>query len=235
MTSGLFAILKRASEADVSKLQPKPKYQSMLDQHFSVHEPVDWRNFRKAVRSKEFVNALKSDERADDKLKRYAEAMNLHYTNKSGEAFTVPGHGKNYTVKFHPQVERYTCSCPDWSYARSHQVDKDKQDCKHIKMVKLELEAQKQKEKIALVLPKGISGIANTLYQKNKLDDRTIKNDAIWKAYKEQMPQPTSEGVGLGGLVTGHLIHGFAKHAFVRGLAAKQLKDSLSLALSLSS
>jgi hypothetical protein len=222
MTPGLLFILtKHAAE-----LQPAPKQQEMLDQHFSAHEPSRWRDFRRAVRSKTFVKALSTDERADDKLKRYAEGMNLHYADKSGESFTVPGHKKNHTVKYHAKVDRFSCSCPDWGYTKSHQTNKEAQDCKHIKMVKIEL--QQRGEKVAaLNIPRGALGNLNTLYQTDKMNTQTAKSRAVTRAYKEQMPQMTGQGVGLSDIVTGAFTHRFFKHAMVRGLAAQKLRKTL--------
>jgi hypothetical protein len=224
MTPGLLSLLvKHAEGVNPSKLQPKQ--QEMLDQHFSTNEPSRWKGFRKAVKSKAFVNALKSDDRADDKMKRYAEAMYLHHAGKTSESFTVPGHSKNYTVKYHSNVDRYSCSCPDWGYARSHRIDKSGQDCKHIKMVKLELESQEQKVKHAVV------GNLNTLYQSSKAHDRTTKSKITHRAYKQEMPQLTGEGVGITDLITGgignRVTNFFHKHAAIRGRAALELKNFL--------
>ncbi len=215
MTPGLVSFLTKHA----ADMQPKPKQQEMLDEHFSVHEPTRWRDFRRNVRSKAFVSALKSDDRADEKLKRYAEAMHLHYADKSGESFTVPGHKKNHTVKFHPKADRFSCSCPDWGYTKSHQTDKGAQDCKHIKMVKMELQAQ-GKEKLAI---KGL-GLLNTMYQTDKMNTQAAKSKAVTRAYKEQMPQMTGQGVGLSDIVTGALTHRLFKHAAM-GRAAQQLKN----------
>jgi hypothetical protein len=146
MTPGLLQFLtKHAAVA------PSPKHQQILDNTFSTHDDQRWRDFRRAARSKGFVNAVKSDERADSKMKRYAEALNMHYQGK-GPLFPVPGTGKTHTVKYHEPHKRWSCSCPDWGYARSHQTDKNEQDCKHIKMVKLEIKSRAQagiKEKMA--------------------------------------------------------------------------------------
>ncbi len=180
MTPGLFSILTKHAAA----LQPKPDHQEILDKTFGSHEQSRWRDFRRATRSKAFVNALKTDERADDKMKRYADAMYLHFAGgRKGETFTVPGKQKNYTVKFHAAQDKFTCSCPDWGYARSHQTNKGQQDCKHIKMVKLELAAQGGKPKLAVALGALASTVGN-FSRHDRYSDQAKKEKLKVRAYK---------------------------------------------------
>lgn len=122
MTPGLFGFLKLAAPA-----------QEKLDLHFSA--PGDgkkWAVFKRELKSKGFLKAVESDERSDEKLKQYAKMIHLHKTGK-GPTFPVAGDsGKKYTVKYHPDIERFTCSCPDWTIKRSTSGG----DCKHIQKLK---------------------------------------------------------------------------------------------------
>lgn len=206
MTSGMFLTLTKFA-SDSAKLQPSQKHRDMLDNHFSSHEQSRWRDFRRAVRSSAFVNALRSDDRADAKMKRYADAMNLHFSDKSAKVFKVPGSKKNHTVKYHPSQDRYSCSCASWGYAKSHQVDKSKQDCKHIEMVKSDLFDQ---QKIASIeqfiknLPPGaLARTIGLVAKKDRLDTQNTKDEAVWQAYKST----------------------FGKQASIRGAAAQAILE----------
>lgn len=151
MRPGLLSFLEK-----VSAVQSQPQHEEFLDEHFGI-SPM-WKNFRKKLRSKSFVEAVKQDTRSDEKLKRYSEANGQHLRARGVPTFPVPSQssGKSYTVKFHPDTERYSCSCGDWIHARSHKVGKKQQDCKHIWLVKNELkqsgaDAQSMLEKKAFV------------------------------------------------------------------------------------
>lgn len=134
MTPGLFNILEK-----VSAVKIRPQDQEFLDEHFSL-SPA-WKDFRKKLKAKSFVEAVKEDPRSDSKLKRYSEANGMHLRDRKVPAFPVPSQSSNktYNVKYHPQTGRFSCSCGDWVHARSHQTAKTKQDCKHIWLVKNEL------------------------------------------------------------------------------------------------
>lgn len=109
--------------------------------------------------------------------------MHLHASGgKKGETFTVPGKKKNYTVKFHSQADRFTCSCPDWGYSRSHQTDQAKQDCKHIQMVKLELKAQGEKPKLAVALG-SVASTVGMFARHNRASDQSAKEKAKVQAF----------------------------------------------------
>lgn len=130
MRTGLFSFLKLAAPA-----------QEKLDLHFSA--PGDgkkWAVFRRELKSKGFLKAVEGDDRSDDKLKLFAQMVHFHKTGK-GPTFPITGDsGKRYTVKYHPSIERFTCSCPDWTIKRSTVGE----DCKHIK--KLKSQSQMVKE-----------------------------------------------------------------------------------------
>lgn len=129
MNSGLFGFLKLAASA-----------QEKLDTHFSGGGAKKWPSFKRSLGSKGFLKAVENDERADEKLKQYAKMVHLHKTGK-GPTFPVTGDsGKKYVVKYHPSIERFTCSCPDWTIKRSV----DGGDCKHIKTLKSQSAMVKQ-------------------------------------------------------------------------------------------
>ena len=44
--------------------------------------------------------------------------------------------GKTYKVKYHPEARRFSCSCRDWTYAKSHKRRGPGGDCKHIGKMK---------------------------------------------------------------------------------------------------
>lgn len=140
MRPGLFQLHKLAM---ATKLQPSPAHQEFLDSHFSEPGTAKWKAFKNKLRSSAFVSAVKQDDRADSKLKRYSEMNSRHMRAKDVPVFKVPSQSssKMYTVKFHPDVDRYTCNCGDWVHVRSVQTRKAKKDCKHVQMVKLELQA----------------------------------------------------------------------------------------------
>ncbi len=134
MRPGLLSFLTK-----LSAVQIRPQDQEFLDEHFGVD--ARWKDFRKRLKTKAFVDAVKQDTRSDDKLKRYSEANGKHLRARGVPTFPVPSQSSNktYTVKFHPDDGRFSCSCGDWIHARSHQVRKTGQDCKHIWLVKNEL------------------------------------------------------------------------------------------------
>jgi predicted nucleic acid-binding Zn finger protein len=197
MTRGLlFLLSKHASDLEAAKLQPKGKHREMLDKHFATHEKTDWTAFAKALKSRAFVASVKGDERSDDKLKRYTEAMHMHATGK-GRKFLAPGSKGAYIVKFHPKQDRWSCSCPDWGYKKSHQVDKGGQDCKHITAMKQQETAPSVVKEAAtldaVLSPQHIRSALGTygnLRRSKKLDDETdrlnIKNQAYNSVFNKE-------------------------------------------------
>jgi hypothetical protein len=115
--------------------------QEFLDSHFGSPQ---WKTFQKNLRSKDFVQAVKEDPRSDSKLKRFSENIARHKQAKGVPSFQVPSQvsGKHYTVKYHPEADRYSCNCGDWTYAKSWKKGQKTRDCKHVRMVQLELKAQ---------------------------------------------------------------------------------------------
>lgn len=143
MRPGFFSFLKTAA------VEAQPQHNDFLDEHFSINPR--WKDFKKKLRYPSFVEAVKQDTRANEKLKRYSEANAKHVQAKGVPTYkerSDSGRG-SYTVKYHPDVDRYSCNCGDWVHARSHQEDGTKGDCKHIKRVKAQV------EKTASLLPEG--------------------------------------------------------------------------------
>lgn len=134
MKPGLLSFLTK-----VSAVKAQPQHQEFLDEHFSV-SPA-WKDFKKKLRSKSFVEAVKQDTRSDEKLKRYSEANGKHLRARGVPTFPVPSQSGpgSYNVKYHPDDGRYSCNCGDWVHARSHKTHRKQQDCKHIWLVKNEL------------------------------------------------------------------------------------------------
>src|SRR5258708_1304420 len=122
------------------------KHDLALDEHFGTNDTSRWSAFHKNIKSKGFREALKSDERADPKLKRFTAMMGRHHSMKGGVKFQSPS-GQAYTIKYHPDIQRYSCSCKDWVYTKSHKLrSSSSTDCKHIQ----ELKSQETLEKKAV-------------------------------------------------------------------------------------
>lgn len=115
--------------------------QEKLDDHFGSMDSKKWSRFKRDLRSKRFVEAVKQDDRADEKLKRFAEMNHLHKTGK-GPSFSMPSEssGKKYTIKYHEGIDRYSCSCPDWAMIRSSRGG----DCKHVSKLRSQLSMVKE-------------------------------------------------------------------------------------------
>lgn len=163
MNPGLFSFLKLAT----------PKIQEKLDQHFDTSgDGKKWTAFKQNLRSKGFAEAAKSDPRADEKLKKYVEMVHLHKTGK-GPTFPVKSDDSNkrYVVKYHPSVERFTCSCPDWTI--KHSVDGG--DCKHIKKLK----SQSSMVKKAGLALREMAGLGRVLGMKARTEGN---NEQAWHA-----------------------------------------------------
>lgn len=139
MRPGLFQTLTKHA----AKLQPTPAHQEFLDGHFSSADTAKWRAFKNKLTSPKFVAAVKQDDRADPKLKRYAQMNGKHMQAKTVPTFPVPSQtsSKVYKVKFHPDINRFSCNCGDWVHKQSVKTGKHK-DCKHVTMVQLELKSQ---------------------------------------------------------------------------------------------
>lgn len=134
MRPGLFQLLTK-----LAAQKAQPQHQEFLDEHFSISP--QWASFKKKLRSPSFVEAVKQDTRADDKLKRYSEGNGLHVQARGVPTFPVPSQssGKWYTVKYHPESDRFTCNCGDWVHKRSWQEKKRQGECKHVQLVRMEL------------------------------------------------------------------------------------------------
>lgn len=122
MTPALFSFLKLAT------------VQEKLDTHFSsVGDGKKWAQFRRQLKSKGFLKAVEKDDRSDEKLKQFSKMVHLHKTGK-GPTFPVKSDesSKTYVIKYHPDIQRFTCPCMDWTI--KHSIDGD--DCKHIRKFK---------------------------------------------------------------------------------------------------
>lgn len=141
MNPGLFSFLQKIA-ANVAH----PQHDEFLDHHFSIYP--QWDKFKSKLRSPSFVEAVRQDTRADDKLKRYSEANGKHVQARGVPSFQIPSEssGKKYTVKYHADDGRFSCNCGDWVYKRSHQQRKPNKDCKHIAKVKNDLSSQGKTE-----------------------------------------------------------------------------------------
>src|SRR5689334_5962055 len=100
---------------DAVKIQPE--HQEFLDTHFGISP--QWGDFHKKLKDRAFVDAVSVDTRSDDKLRAFAQAIGMR--DQSGnKALKVPSDvSGSYRVKYHPEVKRFSCTCPDWTYKRS--------------------------------------------------------------------------------------------------------------------
>ena len=137
MRPGLFSLLTK-----LAGLAPSVQHQEFLDSHFTDSSSSRWRAFKNKLVSPRFVDAVKQDERADSKLKRYSENNARHMQAKGVPSYQVPSQssGKSYSVKYHPSVDRFSCNCGDWVHKKSTKGKGG--ECKHVKMVKRELQEQ---------------------------------------------------------------------------------------------
>lgn len=139
MRDGLLSLLSGIEKLAAPRSQPQ--HEEFLDHHFSLNP--QWKTFKGKLRSKSFVEAVRQDTRADDKLKRYSEANALHAQARGVPTFSVPSasSSRKYSVKYHAGPDRFSCNCGDWIHTRSHQSGKALQDCKHIRQVKSDLQS----------------------------------------------------------------------------------------------
>lgn len=135
MRPGLLTLLNKHAAQRIH-----PQHEEFLDEHFSLSPR--WKTFKTKLRSKSFLETVKQDNRSDDKLRRYSEANSKHLRARGVPTFSILSQtsNKSYSVKYHADIDRFTCNCGDWVHARSHQTHKKQQDCKHISHVKNQLE-----------------------------------------------------------------------------------------------
>lgn len=117
---------------EAAKALAAPHVLEKVDQHLTPSQAHRWQGFSKSLRSKAFVEAFKNDERATPTQRRSAELRHLHLTAKD-KGTKVQGGTGTYTVKYHPTVDRYTCSCGDYTYKKS---GTSKGTCKHIEQAR---------------------------------------------------------------------------------------------------
>ena len=89
-----------------------------IDQHLAPGETSRWKGFNKNLRSKAFVQGFQDDERPTPSQKMSVEMRHKHLASKT-KGVKVQGETGNYTVKYHPDIDRYTCSCGDFTYKKS--------------------------------------------------------------------------------------------------------------------
>jgi len=187
------------------------KYQERAEEHFSSTDTSRWKPFRKNLRAKSFVAAVKNDDRADDRLKNFAENVGRHLRASGGTK--VQGAGGTYTVKFHPVTGRYSCSCGDWVYTKA---PLETGDCKHIRQVRKETPMLLKRANDPL-LSTGIKLIRHVHYPQ-AIGQKAKEQKAMNDAYETYMPR---RGLGHELKDTLDLI----KHAavMIRGQVARRL------------
>jgi hypothetical protein len=108
-----------------------PKYTEILDEHFGGVAP-DWMAFQKRLKDKKFTQAVTEDTRANDKLKAFVSAVSMREQEKGPSTKVKSDVQGNYTVKYHSEADRFSCTCPDWTFKKSISGA----DCKHIQRMR---------------------------------------------------------------------------------------------------
>jgi hypothetical protein len=184
------------------------KYQEFLDEHFSI-SPM-WGSFHKNLKDPDFISAVRKDERSDPKLKRFAKMVGLRETSTSEGISALSDGVGTYKVRYHPEVGRFSCTCPDWTYKRSVKYRGAGSDCKHIQRM-----GNVEKEKL-MKTASTISGplrIAKSIYRDEKNYEQAKKMERQNELYKAYFPP--REG----------LLKQFIKSASARGRAARSLLE----------
>lgn len=108
----------------------QPQHQNYLDEHFGVSPK--WDDFHKKLKDKSFVTAIGADTRTDDKLKAFVSAVAMREQAKGPSVKAPSDVSGSYKVRYHPEHDRFSCTCPDWTFKRSVSGA----DCKHIDRLK---------------------------------------------------------------------------------------------------
>jgi len=103
------------------------------ESHFKSKKP-DWNKFDSAVESPGFRKAVLADPRSDKKLRQFTTMQGKIKGFDGDRTKVLSSKGdKSYSVQYHKDIGRFSCTCPDFKYKRT--FDKGG-ECKHIKQVK---------------------------------------------------------------------------------------------------
>jgi len=157
----------------IDGIKVEPEHRDFLDTHFGVSP--QWSDFHKKLKDRTFVNAVSADTRSDDKLKAFAQALNMRDQSK-GRSLKVPSDTSgSYKVKFHQEANRFSCTCPDWTYKRSVGGG----DCKHI-------ERLKAAKKESLMKTASVISPADVLFRVGRVVNREHNDKAQAKKLKAE-------------------------------------------------
>lgn len=105
------------------------------ERHFKAKSP-DWGRFNERIVDKGFREAVSKDPRADARLRKFVRMQGRIREYRGPEQLVTSSQGdKRYSVQFHKDIGRYTCSCPDFKYKKGLTRGGE---CKHIRQVKRE-------------------------------------------------------------------------------------------------
>lgn len=183
------------------------QYQDFLDEHFSVSPK--WDDFHKKLKNKSFVTAVQHDTRSDDKLKAFVSAVSMREQAK-GPAVKAPSDvSGTYKVRYHPEHDRFSCTCPDWTFKRSVSGS----DCKHISRLKEGAKESLMKKTANMVSAADVLFRIGRTVKKKEQDEAVTRNLAAENAaYSQAYPTPS-------------LIQSFLKKAAdSRGLVRKTIE-----------
>lgn len=160
------------------------KAQAKLEQHFdsdALSTPAEkakrWSTFRSAIKGTAFTDAVLADPRADEKLKAFAAIMHTRATD-AVPASRIRGKTGTYTIKYHPGLQRISCTCPDWTY--KHSIGGG--DCKHVK----EMIMRTKTASGALAAFRPVTrGIFRPMLAEDRVVKRTKKHQTVLDALEE--------------------------------------------------
>lgn len=163
-----------------------PLHQNFLDMHFGISP--QWTDFHKKLKDPSFISAVKSDTRSDDKLKAFVQAVGMRDQAK-GKSVKAPSDSNgSYKIKYHPQANRFSCTCPDWTYKQSVGGG----ECKHIQRMKAGSRENLMKTKKAEMGPIDAAfRVARTIGREHKDKAVTQKLQAENTALSQAYPRPS--------------------------------------------
>lgn len=194
----------------IDAVKVEPQHQNFLDNHFGINP--QWSDFHKKLKNHSFVNAVSADTRSDDRLKEFAKIIGMREQAK-GPSLKVPSDvSGSYRVKYHSSVDRFSCTCPDWTYKKSVGGG----DCKHIDRIKSDKKESLMKVASVVSPTEVLFRVGRVVNREHKDRADTEKLKAENLAYDTAYPR------------TG-FISQWVKHAFAQELTKKMAQSAKRL------
>lgn len=167
---------------DAVKIQPE--HSSFLDSHFGV--APQWADFQNKLKDRTFADAVSADTRSNDKLKAFVQAIGMREQDKGRTAKVPSDSSGSYQVQYHSSANRFSCTCPDWTYKKSVGGG----DCKHI-------DRMKTRTKNNLMKTASVISPADVMFRVGRVINREHKDRAATErlktenaVYEEAYPRP---------------------------------------------